>query len=48
MRGGPAQCEHGGGLRAAKDLAVAPAGLEDPERQDGRAWHLVVGVFNEA
>ena len=37
MRGGPAQREHCGGLRAAEDLAVAPSGLEDPVRQDGRA-----------
>ena len=37
MRGSPAQRQHGGGRRAAEDLAVAPAGLEDPERHDGRA-----------
>ena len=37
MRGGPAQREHGGRLRAAEDLAVAPAGLDVSERQDGRA-----------
>ena len=43
MRSGPAQREHGGGLRAAEDLAVAPAGLEDPERQDGRAAAQPVG-----
>ena len=37
MRGGPAQRQHGFGLCSAEDFAVAPAGLEDPERQDGRA-----------
>ena len=53
MRGGPAQREHGGGLRAAEDLAVALAGLEEPERHDGQAaaqpvkWHAHV-AFDES